>query len=59
MQSDYAKFYSRSHNAVLRVYDESGNMIETQEQAGDFKVLDFCSPFATVPPKTNFRISLG
>ena len=34
---DYGKFYSRSHNAVIRVYDESGNVIETHEQAGDFK----------------------
>jgi hypothetical protein len=34
---DYAKFYSRSHNAVIRVYDESGNVIETHEQAGDFR----------------------
>jgi hypothetical protein len=33
----YAKFYSRSHDAVIRVYDESGNVIETHEQAGDFK----------------------
>jgi hypothetical protein len=23
----YAKFYSRSHDAVIRVYDEAGNMI--------------------------------
>ena len=22
----YAKFYSRSHNAVIRVYDEAGNV---------------------------------
>jgi len=28
---DYAKFYSRSHDAVIRVYDD-GNMIETHEQ---------------------------
>jgi hypothetical protein len=33
----YAKFYSRSHDAVIRVYDEAGNMIETHEHAGDFK----------------------
>ena len=33
----YAKFYSRSHDAVVRVYDEAGNVIETHEQAGDFK----------------------
>jgi len=34
---NYAKFYSRSHNAVIRVYDERGNVIETREQAGEFK----------------------
>ena len=33
----YAKFYSRSHNAVIRVYDEAGNVIETHEHTGDFK----------------------
>ncbi len=33
----YAKFRSRSHRAVIRVYDESGNMIETHEHKGDFK----------------------
>jgi hypothetical protein len=34
---DYAKFYSRSHDAVIRVYDTAGNVIETHEHAGDFK----------------------
>jgi hypothetical protein len=29
----YAKFYSRSHHAVIRVYDEANNPIETHEQA--------------------------
>jgi hypothetical protein len=33
----YAKFRSRSHDAVIRVYDDAGNVIETHEQAGDFK----------------------
>ena len=33
----YAKFYSRSHNAVIRVYDEAGNVVETHEHAGHFK----------------------
>jgi hypothetical protein len=33
----YAKFYSRSHQAVIRVYDEAGNVIETHEHKGDFK----------------------
>jgi hypothetical protein len=35
----YAKHRSRSHDAVIRVYDESGNVIETHEHAGDFKEL--------------------
>jgi hypothetical protein len=30
----YAKFYSRSHDAVIRVYDDAGNVIETHEQVG-------------------------
>ncbi len=34
---NYAKFFSRSHDAVIRVYDEAGNVIETHEQAGQFK----------------------
>ena len=28
---DYAKFRSRSHDAVIRVYDEAGKVIETHE----------------------------
>jgi hypothetical protein len=31
---DYAKFDSRSQNAVIRVYDDAGNVMETHEQAG-------------------------
>jgi hypothetical protein len=34
---DYATCYSRSHNALIRVYDEAGNVIETHEHAGEFK----------------------
>ena len=34
---DYAKFYSRSHDAVIRVFDARGNVIETHEHAGEFK----------------------
>jgi len=33
----YAKFRSRSHDAVIRVYDGKDNVIETHEQAGRFK----------------------
>ena len=32
-----AKFYSRSHDAVIRVYDEADSVIETHEHAGEFK----------------------
>jgi len=34
---DYAKFYSRSHDALIRVYDAAGNVIEMHEHEGDFK----------------------
>jgi hypothetical protein len=34
---DHAKFFSRSHDAVVRIYDQAGNVIETHEQAGDFR----------------------
>ena len=33
----YAEHRSRSHHAVIRVYDEAGNVIENHEHAGDFK----------------------
>ena len=33
----FAKFRSRSHEAVICVYDEAGNVIATHEHAGDFK----------------------
>jgi hypothetical protein len=34
---DYAKLYSRSHDALIRVYDTAGNVIETHEHKGEFK----------------------
>jgi hypothetical protein len=34
---DYAKHSSRSHDAVIRVYDATGNVIGTHEHAGEFK----------------------
>jgi len=33
----YAEFYSRSHDAVIRVYDEAGNVIERHEHNGSSK----------------------
>jgi hypothetical protein len=36
-QSGYAMHSSRSHDAVIRVYDDAGNVIETHQHAGDFR----------------------
>ena len=33
----YAKFYSRSNDAVIHNYDATGNVIETHQHKGDFK----------------------
>jgi len=33
----YAMHSSRSHDAVIRVYDDAGNVIETHEHKGEFK----------------------
>jgi hypothetical protein len=33
----YAEHFSRSHDAVIRVYDVAGDVIETDEHKGDFK----------------------
>jgi hypothetical protein len=34
---DYAKFHSRSHDTVIRVYDGAGNLIAAHEHKGDFR----------------------
>jgi hypothetical protein len=34
---DHAKFYTRSHDVLIRVYDDAGNVIETHKHAGEFK----------------------
>ena len=33
---DYPKFYSRSHKSVIRVYDDTGKLIEVHRHKGDF-----------------------
>ena len=33
----YAMHSSRLHDAVIRVYDANGNVVETHEHTGDFK----------------------
>ena len=35
----YAMHSSRSHNAVIRVYDAAGNVIETHKHKGDFTLV--------------------
>jgi hypothetical protein len=40
----HAKFRSRSHQAVIRVYDAAGNVIETHEHAGEAKSRDVKQP---------------
>jgi hypothetical protein len=42
----YATHRSRSHAAVIRVYDAAGNVIETHEHKGDFKE-PWASPLET------------
>ena len=34
---DYAKQNSRSHGAVIRAFNEAGNVIETHKRADDFQ----------------------
>jgi hypothetical protein len=52
---DYAKFYSRSHDAVIRVYDDAGDVTEAQEHAGDFKEW---SSFEATTAKVAFHLEL-
>ena len=33
----YAEYRSRSRDALIRVYDDAGNVIETHKHAGEFK----------------------
>jgi hypothetical protein len=33
----YAMHSSRSHDAMIRVYDEAGNVVGTHDHAGDFR----------------------
>jgi len=50
----FAKFYSRSHHAVIRVYDETGNVIEKRagSKRGERSRLGFRADkkAATMPP---------
>jgi hypothetical protein len=35
--TSYAKFFSRSHDAVIRVYDDAGNVIPNARAQGRFQ----------------------
>ena len=37
----YAEYYSRPHDAVIRVYDDAGNAIERYKHKGDFALVPF------------------
>ena len=37
LSANFFNFMMRSLNAVIRVYDVAGNVIETHEHKGDFK----------------------
>jgi hypothetical protein len=48
-QSATRKFYSRSNDAVIRVYDAAGKLIDTHQHAGEFKrVLSFAKRAETL-----------
>jgi hypothetical protein len=40
-----AKFRGRSHDAVIRVCDDAGNVIKTHEHAGKFKEWEVLTKF--------------
>ena len=48
---DYARFRSRSCRAVIRVYDDARNVIETQEHAGRFQISYLIRARASGKPK--------
>jgi hypothetical protein len=42
----------RSHDAVIRVYDEAGNVIETHEHNGEFKMWQEVLNLSRISPNT-------
>jgi hypothetical protein len=47
-QSATQTFFSRSHDAVIRVFDKACNVIDTDEQAGQFALLRLMAPFIAI-----------
>jgi len=48
----YAQHYSRSHDAVIRVYDDAGNVIETHQHKGELAILQ---PFTANFPRWKLK----
>jgi hypothetical protein len=51
----YAQHYSRSHDTVIRVYNDAGNVIETRENKGVSKSGEICSHDVVLPVKNQFK----
>jgi hypothetical protein len=49
----YAEQYGCSHDAVIRVYDEARDVIETHEHAGD--LTEWKNPLGNMSSETRFR----
>jgi hypothetical protein len=49
----YAKFFSRSNDAVIRVYDNAGNVIQTHYHEGEFKSGELLLTSHRSSPKAN------
>ena len=52
-----AKHRSRSRDAVIRVYDTAGNVIETQDHAGEFKELWHSTAFTDYSARFAVQVS--
>ena len=55
----YAMHYSRSHDAVIRVYDDADNVIKTHDHKGDFKEFRSYSNRETVRVRLSYLEGMG
>jgi hypothetical protein len=53
MPSNYAQFNSRSHDAVICVYDATDNVIETPEQKAESSTYIRFGPTLTISGERN------
>ena len=53
-QSVTRSFAAGHMDAVIRVYDDAGNVIETHQHKGDFKNLESVSQFVPMFPEYRF-----